>query len=144
MLEAFAYSSAYRLDVVVAGYQIDGAIQPIQDIGPFPDTAHGEVSQMKDDAIWRYYTVPVGYHRLIHLFHIAERPLAEGHDVGMAEMSIGSKEEVIFLEFEVLVHIVCKMFPTFRMAGDKKKTDNKKGWKIFADFPTNMGSYHDE
>jgi hypothetical protein len=89
------------LQVVIAEYQIDLTVQPIQNLCPFGSTAQAEITQVEYRIIVSYGTVPVCYQGLIHLLYILERTVAETYDIRMIEMRIGCKERMFCIKLEI-------------------------------------------
>lgn len=82
-----------RLVVMVAGYEMDLAVQVTQ-IGvgaaPIPVT---EIAKMIDCVACADALIPTRDERLIHLRNASERPAAHADDVFVPEMGVGNKED---------------------------------------------------
>ena len=89
------------LQVVVAEYQIDLTVKPIQYLCPFGSTTQTEITQVKYRIIGSYGAVPVRYQDLIHLLYILERTIAKAYDIRMVEMRIGCKERMFCIKLEI-------------------------------------------
>jgi hypothetical protein len=89
------------LQVVIAEYQIDLTVQPIQYLCPFGSTTQAKITQVEYRIIGSYDAVPVRYQGLIHLLYILERTIAEAYDIRMVEMRIGCKERMFCIKLEI-------------------------------------------
>ena len=81
-------SLADVLQVVIAKYQIDSAIQTVKHPRPLCRSTQTEIAQVENYVICPYHAVPIRYHHLVHLLCILERTVAKPDDVLMIEMRI--------------------------------------------------------
>ena len=88
MLKAQNEALTDVLQVMIAEYQIDFTVQPIQYFCPLCCSTQTEITQMKHRVISSYYTVPIRYHHLVHLRYIPERAITEIYDIRMVEVRI--------------------------------------------------------
>ena len=81
--------------VVVAGDQVDRALQLIQDGAELLFLRHAEIAQVEDDAVLRNDLVPVPDYRLVHLIHRGEGTIHMLDNTTMEEVGVRSKEHLL-------------------------------------------------
>jgi hypothetical protein len=92
------------LQVMIAHYQMNPAIEAVENFCPFCRAAKAEIAKMEHVIFRAHYPIPIGNERLVHFFHIPERTLTEPDDIGMIEMSIGCEEQSATVILILVVH----------------------------------------
>ena len=101
VLKATDEALAQVLQVVIAHYQIDFSIKAVEHFCPLSGTTQAEIAQVEYCIVWFYDAIPIRDYRLVHLFHILERSVAELDDICVIEMGVGGKERMLRIEIEV-------------------------------------------
>ena len=88
LLEAIEESLSEILQIMIANYQVDFAIQSVKYLCPFGSTSQTEVAEVEYVVIRADDLIPIGYKRFIHVIDILKRTIAELKYVSMIEVGV--------------------------------------------------------
>ena len=113
VFKAFYKALPDVFEIVITENQINPAVESIKDFTPLNCTSEAKVSKVKYRIVFTDNTIPVVYHRLVHLISAFERTLTILDDIGMIEMGVRCEEHLITIKF--IVH--CLLFLLWHPGG---------------------------
>lgn len=101
VFKAFDKALPDVFEIVITENQINPAVELIKNLIPLFCASKAKVSKVEHSIVFTDNTIPVVYHRLVHLISAFERTLTILDDIGMIEMGIRCKKHLIPVKFVV-------------------------------------------